>query len=253
MGAVLAINAEKKTNTSKVNSKNKNKTNIWYIIHSIVLQTLRILMNLKNYHLTLCIKNWIILKKTNKFKTVSLQTDENRVLKPKVLDNVGDLFDKQYYIYKNKYNKEKDGLCTTNKKIYYYKKLRLDDYQYESEDEEKKQQQTSKKSDKKKPPKKTTKEYLREFNEWVDRKETCISSETFQKFFNFQRPSNMVKGVYTTNDKKKNNMIKSVSSDLKNKIEDMSEEEKEIEKPNKIIDVIEKFLSLTKKINPDKD
>ena len=97
------------------------------------------------------------------------------------------------------------------------------------------------------------KEYLREFNEWVDRKETCISSETFQKFFNFQRPSNMVKGVYTTNDKKKNNMIKSVSSDLKNKIEDMSEEEKEIEKPNKIIDVIEKFLSLTKKINPDKD
>ena len=94
---------------------------------------------------------------------------------------------------------------------------------------------------------------MREFNEWVDRKETCISSETFQKFFNFQRPSNMVKGVYTTNDKKKNNMIKSVSSDLKNKIEDMSEEEKEIEKPNKIIDVIEKFLSLTKKINPDKD
>ena len=131
--------------------------------------------------------------------------------------------------------------------------MRLDDYQYESEDEEKKQQQTSKKSDKKKPPKKTTKEYLREFNEWVDRKETCISSETFQKFFNFQRPSNMVKGVYTTNDKKKNNMIKSVSSDLKNKIEDMSEEEKEIEKPNKITDVIEKFLSLTKKINPDKD
>ena len=98
---------------------------------------------------------------------------------------------------------------------------------------------------------------MREFNEWVDRKETCISSEIFQKFFNFQRPSNMVKAVYTTNYKKKNNkvvnMIKSVSSDLKNKIEDMSEEEKEIEKPNKIIDVIEKFLSLTKKINPDKD
>ena len=97
------------------------------------------------------------LKKNNKLETVSLQTDENKVLKPKVLENVGDLFNKQYYIYKNKYNKEKDGLSTTNKKNYYHQKLRLDDYQYESEDEEKKQQQTSKKSDKKNDQKKQQK------------------------------------------------------------------------------------------------
>ena len=63
LGAVLANNAKKKTNTNKVNSKKKNKTNIWYIIHSIVLQSLRISMNLKNYHLTVCTKNWLILKK----------------------------------------------------------------------------------------------------------------------------------------------------------------------------------------------
>ena len=52
-----------------------------------------------------------------------------------------------YYIYKDKYNKEKNDLKTKDTKKFDYKKLRLtDDYQYESEEE--KEQQTSKKSDK---------------------------------------------------------------------------------------------------------
>ena len=67
-------------------------------------------------------------------------------MKPKVLDNVGDLFNELYYIYKDKYNEEKDGLNTKNKKLFCYKKLRLTvDYQYESEEEK---QQTSKIPDK---------------------------------------------------------------------------------------------------------
>ena len=61
----------------------------------------------------------------------------------------------------------------------------------------------------------------------------------------------MLKEVYKINDKNKNNklvdMIKSGLSDLKNEIEDMSEEEKKIEKPNEIIDVVEKILELSKK------
>ena len=59
LGAVLADNVKKKTNTNKVNIK-KDKTKIWYIIHNIALQSLKILMNLKNYHLVLCTKNWMI-------------------------------------------------------------------------------------------------------------------------------------------------------------------------------------------------
>ena len=55
------------------------------------------------------------LKKINKLKAVDPQTNENKVLKPKVLDNVGDLFNDLYYIYKDKYNEEKDGLNTKNK------------------------------------------------------------------------------------------------------------------------------------------
>ena len=60
----------------------------------------------------------------------------------------------------------------------------------------------------------------------------------------------MLKAVYTTNDKKKNNrlvnVIKSGLSDLKNGIEDMGEKEKEIEKPNEVIDVVEKTLEFNK-------
>ena len=48
-------------------------------------------------------------------------------MKPKVLDKVGDLFNELFYIYKDKYNEEKDGLNTKNKKLFYYKKLRLTD------------------------------------------------------------------------------------------------------------------------------
>ena len=76
-------------------------------------------------------------------------------MKSKVLDNVRDLFNELYYIYKNKYNEEKDGLNVKNKNLFYYKKMKLtNEYQYESEEEEKeeKEQQTSKKPDKKEPP-----------------------------------------------------------------------------------------------------
>ena len=52
----------------------------------------------------------------------------------------------------------------------------------------------------------------------------------------------MLKSAYKTNDKKNNsklvNIIKSRLSDLKHKTEDVSEEEKEIEKPGGIIDIV---------------
>ena len=60
----------------------------------------------------------------------------------------------------------------------------------------------------------------------------------------------MLKAVYTTNDRKKNkdlvNVIKSGLSDLKNEIENMSKEEKEIEKPDKMADIVEKILEFNR-------
>ena len=104
-------------------------------------------MNLKKLLLDSIFKKLNDFKKRfNKLKTVDPQTKENKVLKTKVLDNVGDLFNELYYVNKDKYNEEKDGLNTKNKKLFYYKKLRLtDDYQYKSEEKK----QISKKPDKK--------------------------------------------------------------------------------------------------------
>ena len=91
---------------------------------------------------------------------------------------------------------------------------------------------------------------MRELNELIIKKETDINSELFRKHFNFQRPSEMLKAVYTTNDRKKNNdlvnVIKSGLSDLKNEIENMSTEEKEIGKPDKIADIVEKILKFNR-------
>ena len=90
---------------------------------------------------------------------------------------------------------------------------------------------------------------MSKFNEWVNEKERDINNEVFQKHFSFQRPSDMLKSVYKRNDKKKNskliNVIKSGVSDLKNEIENI-EEEKEIEKPNEIVDIVEKILEFNK-------
>ena len=56
----------------------------------------------------------------------------------------------------------------------------------------------------------------------------------------------MLNSAYITNDRKKNNnlvvLIKSGLSNLKKEIENMSEEEKEIEKPNEIMDIVEDVL-----------
>ena len=66
----------------------------------------------------------------------------------------------------------------------------------------------------------------------------------------FQRPSDLLKSVYKTNYKKKNNdlvnVIKSGLNDLKKEIENMGEEEKETEKPNEIVNLVEEILEFNK-------
>ena len=150
-------------------------------------------------------------RRFNRLKNVTPQIDNNKVLKQKVLDGVGDLFNELYYIYKDKYSEEKDGLNARYKKNFNYKKLQrlTDDYQYEPEEEK---QQTSKKEppkkpDKKEPPKKPSKVDLRKSNEWINKKEAGINSELFQKYFKLQKPSNTLKVLYTTNNKRRKTVI----------------------------------------------
>ena len=72
----------------------------------------------------------------------------------------------------------------------------------------------------------------------------------FQTYFNFVVPSSLAKKLYETKDKKKSNklvnVIKSGLSDLKNEIGNMDEEEKEIEKPNEIVNIVEEILEFNK-------
>ena len=73
----------------------------------------------------------------------------------------------------------------------------------------------------------------------------------------------MLKGFYRINDKYKNSdlvnlvnggkKIKRGLSDLKNEIENMGEEEKEIEKPNQIIDIFEEILDFNKQNQQGKE
>ena len=83
---------------------------------------------------------------------------------------------------------------------------------------------------------------MNKFNEWINKKKTDITNELFKKHFNFQRPSDMLKLLYTTRDKTKNdelvNAINSGIKDVKEDIEVMSEVEKKKEKAHKILQIV---------------
>ena len=82
------------------------------------------------------IKNTILEK-------VNPQAKEKEDLKSKVLDEIRDLFNELYYVYKDKYNEEKNCLNTKDKNKFDDKKLRLSD-DYESFSEEEKNQSDKK-------------------------------------------------------------------------------------------------------------
>ena len=148
----------------------------------------------------------MILKKINRFKAVNSQTNENKVLKPKVLDNAEDLFNDLYYIYKDKCNEEKDGLNTKNKRCLNYKKLRLDDYQHKSEEEK---QETSKKLDKKDEEPKLDKKTETYFKE-IKNQEKIVDKKVFTKYFSYEPTAlvNKLLGQNTQDLRKSLNEIK---------------------------------------------
>ena len=85
-----------------------------------------------------------------------------------------------------------------------------------------------------------------ELNKRIIDKEKNINQELFKRHFKNQIPSDMLKYLYQTNDKEKNNnlvnMINCGLEDLKKEIKEMSEEEKENEKPDKIVEIVEEIL-----------
>ena len=96
-----------------------------------------------------------------------------------------------------------------------------------------------------------------EFNEWINKEETGINRELFNKHFHYQTPSALFKDLYNTNDKEKNSLLVSVINsgiqDLKKEISKMSEDEKKLKSQIKQQKLLKRFLSLIKKNNQDKD
>ena len=87
---ILTNKAKSKTNKNKVDNKNKKNQDLLYYTswHSFV-----------KIKISVILKNWSIYKNLNYFhkkfikvKIVNPQTDENKNLKLKVLDNAEDLF-----------------------------------------------------------------------------------------------------------------------------------------------------------------
>ena len=113
----------------------------------------------------------------------------------------------------------------------------------------------NKKKNKKKKQEKT-KTDANEFNKWVNKQETNINNELFKNYFKFQRPSDMFKNLYQTNDINNNNklwgVIFSGLKDLKEKIKKMSEEERKIEKPDNIVKIVEEILTFNKRYQEGK-
>ena len=88
------------------------------------------------------------------------------------------------------------------------------------------------------------------FIEYIENESKGIKYDLFKHYFNFVVPSALVKQLDETKNKKKNNklvnVIKSGLSDLKNKIEKMSEEEIENEQPDKILKIVEEIPEFNK-------
>ena len=77
----------------------------------------------------------------NSLNKISPRKKNRKELKNEVLYNVRDLYNKLYYIYKDKYNQEVNNLNTENKKKLGNKKLRLRDDLYSSEEGQEEEQE----------------------------------------------------------------------------------------------------------------
>ena len=87
---------------------------------------------------------------------------------------------------------------------------------------------------------------------YIENESKSINYDLFKKHFNFVVPSALIKQLYEIKNKNKNNelvnVIKSGLSDLKDEIKKMSEDEKEIEKPDKILKIVKEILDFNKEI-----
>ena len=88
-----------------------------------------------------------------------------------------------------------------------------------------------------------------EFNDFLEQikeQQKTINMNLFKEHFNFAGPTDVAKKLFKTKDKKENNElvepIKVKWIDLKDEIKKMSKDEKQIEQPDKILEIVEEII-----------
>ena len=116
LSMTLINNTKNKTNKNKAYNKNKQTKNLIYNPqHSFAKY--KDIDGYEELPVDSMYKRLNEFKKRfNKFKTLNPQTDKNKNLQEKALDDVGDLFNELYYIYIDKYNEEEYGLNSRDRK-----------------------------------------------------------------------------------------------------------------------------------------
>ena len=95
------------------------------------------------------------------------------------------------------------------------------------------------------------------FFEYIENELKGINYDLFRKYFYFETPIQLTKNLFEIKNKNKNNdfveELKNIWSKLNDEIEEMSDDEKKIEKLHKILKIVEKFLNVINETKKDKD
>ena len=100
--------------------------------------------------------------------------------------------------------------------------------------------------------KEESKDDLQKFIEYIKNESKGINYDLFKNYINFIVPRALVKQLYKTKNKNKNNalveQIKKRWSNLKDEAEKISGDEKEIEQPDRILKIVKEILDLIKRL-----
>ena len=100
--------------------------------------------------------------------------------------------------------------------------------------------------------KEESKDDLQKFIEYIKNESKGINYDLFKNYINFIVPRALVKQLYKTKNKNKNNalveQIKKRWSNLKDEAEKISDDEKEIEQPDRILKIVKEILDLIKRL-----
>ena len=96
-----------------------------------------------------------------------------------------------------------------------------------------------------------------EAKKWFDQIKRTNKEIIIIQFFNFTKPSLMLKVLKNVDNKDRNNdfanTIKHGLTDLKDDIKKISEDEKRIEQPDRVLDLVEEILKFNRQDQKEKD